>query len=58
MSRSKKWWQEWGFFRGSNGRRQYHPLCLTCTHACKQSFRVIVVECRRYQSKRAKKCSD
>ena len=41
MSRSKKWRQEWAFFLGENGRRQYNKLCKGCVHPCKQSFRAV-----------------
>lgn len=50
---SKKMKQEWAFFIGANGRRQYNELCRHCRHDCKQSFRAIVVECPNYESKRA-----
>ena len=57
MSRSKKWRQEWSFFLGENGRRQYNKVCRGCAHDCKQSFRVILIACPRYTSERSKKCS-
>lgn len=50
MSRSKKWRLEWSFFLGENGRRQYNKVCL----GCKQSFRVVLITCPRYISKRSK----
>ena len=53
MSRSKKWRLEWAFFLGGNGRRQYHSLCRSCSHDCKQSFRVKQLDCPYYCSKRA-----
>ena len=55
MSRSKKWKQEWSFFLGENGRRQYNKICRKCIHSCKQSFRVGIVACPFYQTDRAKK---
>ena len=58
MSRSKKWRMEWGFFLGEIGRRQYNKLCNACIHECRQSFRVDLVVCPRYLSRRAKKCSE
>lgn len=58
MSRSKKWHLEWAFFLGGNGRRQYHPLCQRCAYDCKQSFRVHLIACPHYSSKRAQKCMD
>ena len=50
--RKVKW--EWAYFMDSNGRKAYNKLCLRCIHDCKQSFRAVVVECRKYQSKRGK----
>ena len=58
MSRSKKWRLEWALFLGRNGRRQYHSLCRNCSHDCKQSFRVCLIACPRYLSRRSEKCSD
>ena len=58
MSRSKKWRMEWGFFLGSNGRRQYNKLCKACTRDCKQSSQAKVIACPRYLSKRSKNCAD
>lgn len=58
MSRSKKWRLEWAFFLGGNGRRQYHSLCKNCVHSCKQSFRVCLITCPHYSSRRAKNCMD
>ena len=37
------------------GRVTYNELCRKCQHGCKQSFRVVAVDCPRYLSKRAKK---
>ena len=50
---SKKRKHELSFFLNARGRREYNILCRRCIHGCKQSFRAIVVECRRYISKRA-----
>ena len=55
MSRSKKWKQEWSFFLGENGRRQYNKICRKCIHSCKQSFRAGIVACPLYQTDRAKR---
>ena len=54
MSRSQKWRQEWALFLGPSGRRNYNKLCRSCIYDCKQSFRVTVIVCPRYQSKRTK----
>lgn len=48
--------REWTYFRsGISGRRKYNTLCRRCVNACKQSFRAVVVECGRYESKRKKR---
>ena len=58
MSRSKKWRLEWALFLGSNGRRQYNPLCKACARDCKQSSQAKVIVCPRYLSKRSKNYTD
>lgn len=58
MSRSKKWRLEWALFLGRNGRRQYHPLCQRCAYGCKQSFRVRLIACPRYLSRRSEERSN
>ena len=55
MSLSKKMKLEWGVFIGADGRRHYNDVCRGCVHDCKQSFRVEVMECARYSSKRRKR---
>lgn len=55
MSRSKKWKQEWSFFLGENGRRQYNRVCRKCINSCKQSFRVTLIACPLYRTNRSKK---
>ena len=55
MSRSTAWKQTWAFFLGSNGRRQYHPICRACSNGCKQSFRSKILVCSNYHSKASKK---
>ena len=52
---SKKRKLEWAFFINHRNRITYNDLCRKCVHGCKQSFRAIVVECPRYDSKRAKR---
>lgn len=54
MSKSKAWKTEWAFFLGENGRRQYNRICKRCVHGCKQSFRALLIDCPRYESKEAK----
>lgn len=51
---SKKAKQEWAFFlHPITHRRTYNEICRSCTRDCKQSFRAKIIECRRYESKRA-----
>lgn len=53
---SKKAKQEWTIFLNEKtGRRTYNELCRRCRNECKQSFKVIVVACPRYRSKRSAK---
>jgi hypothetical protein len=52
---SKKRKQEWAFFLNHRNRITYNDLCRKCVHGCKQSFRVLVIECPRYYSKRIKR---
>lgn len=51
---SKKRKIEWQFFLNHRNRMTYNQLCRKSNHGCKQSFRAVVLECHRYQSKRAK----
>lgn len=51
---SKKRKLELSFFLNERGRVAYNSLCRKCRHACKQSFRAIVILCPHYHSKRAK----
>lgn len=51
---SKKAKQEWDFFINPNtGRRTYNKLCKKCHSDCKQSYRVIIVYCRKFKAKRS-----
>ena len=49
---SKKRKQEWALFLNDRNRITYNELCRKCQHDCKQSFRVLVIECPKYLSKR------
>jgi hypothetical protein len=51
---SKKRKQELSLFLNEHGRVEYNSLCRRCVHTCKQTHKVMVVECGRYLSKRAK----
>ena len=51
---SKKRKQERSLFLNERGRVKYNSLCRRCVHNCKQAYKVLVIECDRYLSKRAK----
>ena len=51
---TKKREQELALFLNEHGRVEYNSLCRRCVHTCKQAYRVLVIECDRYLSKRAK----
>ena len=47
MSKRNK--REWELFiNPKTGRKNYNDLCRKCLRQCKQSYRVIVVSCRRF----------
>ena len=46
--------QELTLFLNERGRVEYNSLWRRCVHNCKQAYKVMVVECGRYLSKRAK----
>ena len=50
---SKKRREELAFFLNDRNRVTYNELCRKCRHSCKQSFRVQLIECPQYLSKRA-----
>ena len=52
---SKKLKKELAFFLNDRGRRSYNELCRKCQHECKQGVRAVIIDCPRYQSKRAKR---
>ena len=43
MSKTRK--QEWALFLNERNRITYNELCRRCMNNCKQSFRVLVIEC-------------
>lgn len=49
---SKKSKEEWAFFLNDRGRKTYNEICRKCRQDCKQSFRVRLVACQRFVSKR------
>ena len=51
MSQKRK--KELSLFLNDAGRVEYNSLCRRCVHECKQPHKAIVVECRRYLSKRS-----
>lgn len=52
LKMSKKRRQEWAMFLDERNRISYNELCRKCQNDCKQSFRVLVIECPNYESKR------
>lgn len=51
---SKKQKQEWDFFiNPQTVRRTYNKFCRKCHNDCKQSYRVIIVYCRKFKAKRS-----
>ncbi len=50
MSNQRK--RELAFFLTKSGRVAYNKLCLCCKHGCKQSYRAVVVNCRRFEKRR------
>lgn len=41
------------FITPNTGRRTYNKLCRKCYSDCKQSYRVIIVYCRKFKAKRS-----
>jgi hypothetical protein len=52
MTQKRK--QELTLFLNERDRVEYNSLCRQCVHNCKQAYKVLVIECGRYLSKRAK----
>ena len=52
MTQKRK--QELTLFLNERDRVEYNSLCRRCVHSCKQAYKVLVIECGRYLSKRAK----
>ena len=48
---------ELAFFLTESGRVAYNKLCLCCKHECKQSYRAVVVQCRRFEKRREQRFS-
>jgi hypothetical protein len=51
---SKKRKQEWTLFLNHRNRITYNELCRKCRFDCKQSFRVLVIECPKFMRKERK----
>ena len=45
---SKKKRLEMSMFINSKGRIEHNRLCKACAHACKQSYKVIIIDCPKY----------
>lgn len=59
MPRMPKYFKkEWAIFLDDIGRKKYNELCRKCERGCKQSFRVQVIECPIFLSKRRKIYND
>lgn len=56
MSQKKK--RELSLFLNDQGRVEYNTLCRRCVHNCKQAYKVLVIECGRYLSKRSKEVQE
>ena len=56
MSQRKK--RELTLFLNAQGRVEYNTLCRRCVHNCKQAYKVLVIECGRYLSKRSKEVQE
>lgn len=56
MTQKRK--QELALFLNERGRVEYNSLCRQCVHSCKQAYRVLVIECSRYLSKRSKEVQE
>lgn len=48
---SKKRKEEWAIFLDKRNRITYNKLCLRCRRDCKQSFRVKVIDCHKFERK-------
>lgn len=47
MSKRNK--REWGLFiNPKTGRKNFNDLCRKCLRQCKQSYRVLVISCRKF----------
>ena len=56
MTQKRK--QELTLFLNERDRVEYNSLCRRCVHSCKQAYKVLVIECGRYLSKRAKEVQE
>ena len=52
---SKKRKQEWALFLNERNRITVGELCRKCQNDCKQSFRVLVIECPKFLRKERKR---
>lgn len=55
---SKKRKQELSLFLNERSCVKYNSLCRQCVHNCRQAYRVLVIECGRYLSKRSKEVQE
>ena len=40
---------EWTLFLNKDGEKVYNKYCAQCVHSCKQSFRVEIEYCKKYE---------
>ncbi len=52
---SKKRKQEWALFLNERNRITVGELCRKCQHLCKQSFRVLAIDCPHFLRKERKR---
>ena len=50
MTKRRK--EDLAFFLTDKGRVAYNRLCLKYNHDCKQSYRAVIIECRRFEKRR------
>ena len=53
MSKRKK--REWALYLNARNRITYNSICKLCTRECKQSFRVAVIQCRKFKPENERK---
>lgn len=44
----------YAFYRDTDGKIKYNPMCLHCSKSCRQSFRSTILRCPNYADNRKK----